>query len=399
LALPATLLVLLVLLAGIILGAVNRRLGQDDFFGLTSLFYLLGIVSAAVVGGVVARRRPVNPIGWLFLLGTFGTTLLYLLEGLANFRRLQGDPAAAEIIYETINNLWTPVTMCFLFFLPLYFPDGRLVSARWRRFAQVGVVLSLLPLLEIALRPIYDFAPDGPLIRILVLMVLSTLFLTAAASLVVRFWHSRGVERQQIKWLVYAIVPLLLLLAPISFLSRLNRLNEVGAVLNAVSALYLTILPVVVGMAVLRYRLYDIDLIIRKTLVYSLLTAALALVYFGMVILVQIVLEQQSQLAILASTLVIAALFSPLHRRIQDQIDRRFYRRKYDAQQVLSRFAETARHEADLERLTAELISVVEHTMQPVSVSLWLRPANGERLKPPRHLWRPRASAAVADSL
>lgn len=385
LALPATLLVLLVLLAGIIMGTVNRRLGQDDSFGLTSLLYLLGIVSAAVVGGVVARRRPTNPIGWLFLLGAFGTALLYLLEGYADFRRLQGDLTTVQTIDEIVNNLWTLVVMCLLFFLPLYFPNGRLVSDRWRRLVQIGIVLSLLPLLEIVFRPVYVFPADSPIIRILVLMVLSMLFLAAAASIVVRFWRSRGAERQQIKWLVFAIVPLLFLLAPTFFLSRLNQLNQVGGVLNALFALYLTILPVVVGMTVLRYRLYDIDLIIRKTLVYSLLTVVLALVYFGIVILIQFLLnftQQQSQLAIVASTLVIAALFTPLRRLIQDRIDRRFYRRKYDAQQVLARFAETARHEADLERLTAELVSVVESTMQPVHVSLWLRPTADQPVTP-----------------
>jgi hypothetical protein len=150
-----------------------------------------------------------------------------------------------------------------------------------------------------------------------------------------------------------------------------------GAVLNILFLASTLAIPIAIGIAILRYRLFDIDVIIRKTLTYSLLTALLALIYFGGVVLVQQLtrsITATSDLAIVVSTLIIAALFFPLRRQVQNAIDKRFYRRKYDAQKVLERFAATARDEVELEKLTAELINVVDETMQPASVSLWLKP-------------------------
>ena len=143
------------------------------------------------------------------------------------------------------------------------------------------------------------------------------------------------------------------------------------------------LIPASIGIAILRYRLFDIDLIIRKTLQYAALSALLALVYFGSVVLLQTVVGQatdaQSPLVIVVSTLLIAALFAPLRKRVQTAVDRRFYRQKYDAQQVLAQFAITARDETDMDKLTAELVRVVQETMQPEQVSVWLKPVKGER--------------------
>jgi hypothetical protein len=205
-------------------------------------------------------------------------------------------------------------------------------------------------------------------------------------SLVMRYRRSRGEERQQIKWIAFAasFVGLLYLIAMVCAL-----IFPSGAWFRAGSPLWLdllgyaalssfTLVPVAIGFAVLRYRLYDIDVVINRTLVYGSLTISLALVYVGMVVSLQYVFRAltggESQLVIVASTLAIAALFNPLRGRIQSFIDRRFYRKKYDAQKTLSAFSKTLREETDLEALNAELLSVIRETMQPEHVSLWLWP-------------------------
>ena len=190
----------------------------------------------------------------------------------------------------------------------------------------------------------------------------------ALLSLALRFHRAAGVERQQIKWLLYVAALFLTAQLAISF----------GAIGEQFTSLVALGFPIAIGIAVLRYRLFDIDVIIRKTLVYTALTALLALVYFGSVVLLQRLFGAvtgigQSPLAVVVSTLVIAALFTPLRRRIQDVIDRRFFRKKYDAQRILAQFALTARDETDLDALTAELVRVVQETLQPEGVSVWLR--------------------------
>jgi hypothetical protein len=198
--------------------------------------------------------------------------------------------------------------------------------------------------------------------------------LLCAASLFLRFRKARGVEREQIKWLFYAGVVFVLFYMP-SFVG--NTYYQAENLLNLLLPVGMSTLPIAIGIAILRYRLYDIDVIIRKTLQYALLTGLLLLVYFGSVILLQGLTEnlfgEQSPLVIVLSTLAIAALFNPLRTRIQDFIDRRFYRKKYDAEQALTQFTATARDEVDMDQLNAALLQTVEETMQPESVSLWLQ--------------------------
>jgi len=202
----------------------------------------------------------------------------------------------------------------------------------------------------------------------------------AVASVVVRFRRSRGVERQQMKLFAYVIVVLIggsVLAGTISDVTGVGWLGESSFV---VSVIGLMCLPIAVGIAILRYKLYEIDILINRTLVYGPLTATLALVYFGGVATTQLVFraltgqQQQPQLAIVISTLVIAALFNPLRRRIQAFIDRRFYRNKYDARKTLEAFSTRLRDETDLDALNDELVGVVRETIQPAHVSLWLRP-------------------------
>jgi hypothetical protein len=344
-----------------------------------------GAVMSAVVGGVVASRRPRNPVGWFFLGSSMSLTLAeftseYALYGL---RTESGSLPFARAMAWPQTWLWVPGVALSLIFLPLYFPNGRLLSHRWRWVVWIAAVFCAYSAVVSAFlsdeadseagiaNPLLVAAP-GPVVRVIegsVQVLLISVVLVAAASLVVRFWRSRGEERQQMKWLTYvaALMPVLIVLT-----------NWFPAADYAAGVVFASV-PVVVGVAVLKYRLYDVDLIINRTLVYGALSVMLVLVYLAGVATTQMVFrfltgqEQQSQLAVVASTLVIAALFNPLRRRIQAFIDRRFYRGKYDAAKALGAFSEKLRNETDLDRLGEELILVVRGSMQPEHASLWIR--------------------------
>jgi hypothetical protein len=270
-----------------------------------------------------------------------------------------------------------------LSFLPLYFPNGRLISPRWRwvlgsaLFVCVFLTIqsALLPgdprgsglvnpLGVEALEPVLDLSDP-----VMFAPYFAVLF-ASAVSLVVRFRRSAGVERQQIKWLAYtvSVIPVWFLVNPV--------IVDNPFLIGAVDALLFAGVPVATGIAILRYRLYDIDVVINRTLVYGALTIMLVAVYLGGVVLLQTVFRyltgQGSQLAIVASTLAIAALFNPLRRRIQAFIDRRFYRRKYDAAKTLEAFSAKLRDETDLDALSREFTSVVRETVQPAYLALWL---------------------------
>jgi hypothetical protein len=206
---------------------------------------------------------------------------------------------------------------------------------------------------------------------------LITLVSAGVLSLFLRYRRAAAVERQQIKWLLYVSAVFVVVYSASIVIPYIQETSPVWLELLFVPSILA--FPVAIAIAILRYRLFDIDLIIRKTAVYSVLTAVLALVYFGTIILLQSLIGratgEQSPLVIVFSTLLIAALFSPLRRRTQNVIDRRFYRQKYDAQQVLAQFAITARDETDMDKLTAELLRVVQETMQPTQVTLWLKPS------------------------
>jgi hypothetical protein len=199
-------------------------------------------------------------------------------------------------------------------------------------------------------------------------------------SLFVRFQRAKNVERQQIKWLLFAGGLFAIYYGVTFFLTDPETDSGWG---NFFFVFSILTMPIAIAIAILRYQLYDIDLIIRRTAVYAVLTASLGIIYFGTVVLMQTIIgraaDEQSPLVIVFSTLLIAALFSPLRRRIQSFIDRRFYRRKYDAAQILAQFSQTAQNEVDMERLSAVLIKVVEETMQPEQTSLWLKQTKGIR--------------------
>jgi hypothetical protein len=274
--------------------------------------------------------------------------------------------------------------------LALLFPDGRLPSARWRAVAWVFavVVVGGVALVALSPGPLSGFEPIGnpfglegaPNFTALVEALVYTLTLVAVGSVFARLRRSRGVQRQQVKWFAYAASILATCAALTYLVSEATGAGWVRWVSFVPAMVGFVGLPLAVGIAVLRYHLYNIDLIINRTLVYGTLSVTLVLVYFGGVATTEALLraltgqEQQPQLAVVVSTLVIAALFNPLRRRIQSFIDRRFYRRKYDARKTLEAFSAKLRDETDLDALNAELVGVVKETMQPAHVSLWLRP-------------------------
>ena len=328
------------------------------------------LIAAAccALGILIFLRRPNERAAWVMSLAIvlFGTQVPNQANALA-----QLNPAFS-FLRITVNQIGTAATF-ILFFI---FPDGRFVPA-WSRWAfalllVIGFSSELLANSPLAM----FFLPIG-----LILMGIGVF------SQVFRYARVSGpVERLQTKWVVMGLLatPIVwisgALLIPVIF-PVLTRTSGDAAIYNLVRSTLLNfasfLIPLTIAISVLRYRLWDIDVIIRKTLVYSVLTVLLALVYFGSVVLLQqafgrLTGVEQSPLAIVISTLIIAALFTPLRRRIQDWIDRRFFRKKYNAQQVLAQFALTARDETDLDALTAELVRVVQETMQPESVSVWL---------------------------
>ncbi|MBA2783410.1 MAG: hypothetical protein H0T74_10900 [Rubrobacteraceae bacterium] len=260
-------------------------------------------------------------------------------------------------------------------FLLLLFPTGRLPSRRWRILAWI-LIMSEVVFLALS---IFFGSPDqvGGSITVITFVVVSMIFATvvlSALSLVVRYRQASGVERQQLKW--FALAAVLVVSNLVGILLGLDRLLG-GALSNVLEAAANTGLYVAVGFAILKHRLYDIDVIINRTLVYGALTLSLVMVYIGCVVSLQYVFRAltggNSQLVIVASTLAIAALFNPLRRRIQDFIDRRFYRRKYNAAKTLEAFSARLRDETDLDDLGGDLVAVTQETVQPVHVSLWMR--------------------------
>jgi hypothetical protein len=356
--------------------------------------FLIAVGSAALVGALVASRQPRNPVGWFslghalcFALGEFGRQ--YAIYGTLTEPGVL--PFARAMIWPTYW-VWYPGLILMLCLLPLYFPDGRLVSGRWKWVSGLAVFFCVGATGLAMVRPGDDEARGIPnplgveglvegsgslstVFGILVPASWAILSIAAAASLVVRFGRSRGKERQQLKWFVYALV--ICVLVNTAGQAFLNDLLPSG-VREFLFVVTLESLWVAIAVAILRYRLYDIDVLINRTLVYGSLTVLLALVYVGSVVGLQAALRvltgQESTLAVVATTLAIAALFGPLRRRVQALVDRRFYRRKYDAAKTLAAFNARLRDETDLEALSNDLVGVARGTVQPEHVSLWLRP-------------------------
>ena len=348
------------------------------------------------VGAVVVSRRPGNIIGWLCC----GIGLAQILAGFGGSSAgsvLAADPSYGSgwVVLHSLGELCWELSWALLALLLLLFPTGRLPSRRWRPVAwAAGAVLVLAALSSPLLPgPPADGLRPNPIaipalagvLRLAYNTASSVLFgviLAALVSLVVRFRRATGSERQQLKWFAYGTA--LLLLLPVAGLVGAELPDPAG---NLVAAVIVSALPVAIGIAVLRYRLYDIDRLVNRTVVYGLLTVLLAGVYAGLVFALSELLnpaDQQSALAVAASTLVVAALFQPARRRIQGLVDRRFNRRRYDATRTIEVFSARLRDQIELGTLSTELLAVVDQTMQPVQVSLWLRPTPSPSGRPSR---------------
>ena len=362
------------------------------------LIPLNGLVFA-VLGTLLVTHRPGNRFGWLA--SVYGLSVMWMLAAMAYGEcSFEGRAALAGGDFA----VWLGYTLQIpafisLALLPWLFPDGRFLTVRWRRVALAGIAAVLVlgglrAIWPVPVRvdsfgrnwienPVAVNVPTTPWLDAVLTFdgnnLVFLLFLAGIVSLVLRWRRSSGEVRQQIKWLAFFFGTSGTLFLAVELLgSAFYPAIWDGWFYFFELLLFWLGMPVVIGLAVFKYRLYDIDVVIRKTLVYSALTALLALVYFGSVIVMQRLVSaltgiEQSTLALVVSTLVIAALFTPLRRRIQNGIDRRFYRKKYDAQRVLAQFALTARDETDLEALTAELARVVQETMQPEQVRVWLK--------------------------
>jgi len=364
----------------------------------------LGLVFA-VTGALIASRLPRNPIGWIFCTAA----VLFEFSGFSDAYVAYGSQVSGLLpgrvwvgwTSQWLTNALSPalIILCFLLF-----PTGRLPSARWRPLVWVVAVVAAVYAASVALAPgmLVDYPIENPvgiesaralrtLADVAIQVLVIPLMLLSVVSLFLRLRLSSGVERQQLKWFAYAAALLATDLVVVNVVFALFQGDierEVSELLFFV--IFITILsgmPVAIGVAILKYRLYEIDLLINRTLVYGSLTAMLAATYFGGVTVTQAIVraltsqEQQPQLVVVVSTLVIAALFNPLRRRIQAFIDRRFYRRKYDARKTLEAFSAKLRDETDLDALNDELVSVVRETMQPAHVSLWLRPDTAPKVE------------------
>jgi hypothetical protein len=362
-----------------------------------------------LVGTLIASRRPNNAVGWLCL----AVGLLWTLSGVFDYYGYYGAATPGSVPFPVAiagisDWIWVPAVGLLGTYVLLLFPDGRLPSRRWRPLAWLSGAVILLLSVGVMLAP-------GPLDNLagvrnpfgiegaewltagayVLLPLLPLCMLASSLSLVLRYRRSGGEERHQIKWIAFAasVVVVLYAIAMIaSFVFPEESWTTAGSVwwLNFLTYAVLssfTLVPIAVGIAVLKYRLYEIDIIINRALVYVSLTVMLVALYLGGIVLLQRVFVtftgQRSTLAVVASTLLIAALFNPLRRRIQYFIDRRFYRSKYDARKTLEAFSTKLKDETDLEALSSDLVGVVRETMQPSHVSLWLRAETAQKGKQP----------------
>jgi hypothetical protein len=374
-------------------------LGQD---GSTNALYLVGeaVISLAapvvfaIVAALIVSRQPRNTLGWVLMvpvgLYVVGAPIASYIENLAPS---SPEPTVPILLIVWFNN-WNWLMLIFpLLLILLLFPNGGPPTPVWRwvgvaaiAWAALFVFLAALPQ-QINAGTTPDLVLDNPIgvlgkdtVERLVgvwIGCLLALAVACAVALFVGYRRANDTEREQIKWLLYACAVFLVVYVG-GFVSGLGGTASLGGYIWGVFfGLSVIALPAAIGIAILRYRLYDIDLVINRTLVYGPLTATLISLYFAGIDLMQrffdLLTGQQSTLAVVASTLLIAALFTPLRRRIQPFIDRRFYRSKYDARKTLEAFSAKLRDETDLEALSSDPVGVVRETMQPAHVSLWLR--------------------------
>jgi hypothetical protein len=360
---------------------------EVDLLNAAAYPVILAAISAATVGLVVASRRPRHPVGWLLLATGLTMVTDLVVNGYVRYGLVvrPGSAPGARYLAGVSFGIFL-VWISLAGFALLLTPTGRLPSPRWRWWARVAAAGPVLELLSAATdpQPLYPEHPEvgNPLalpptlhpVQVAVGIVGGAIILVsigvAAVSLVLRYRRARGVDRLQLRWLAFAACLAGGLLAVAVAAGLAGRDDLVLAALGAMVAL----LPLATGAAILRYRLYDLDRIISRTVAYGLLTLLLAGAYGAVALGLGRVLGRGSSLAVAAATLAVAAVFGPARRRMQQVVDRRFNRRRYDAARTVTAFATRLRQQVDLDALRAELLAVVETTMQPTQASMWLRP-------------------------
>src|SRR5215210_6606891 len=349
------------------------------------------VVIDVSVGAIVASHRPENPVGWLLCLsgvviGTDSFAAQYAIYALL----AQPNSLPAGEAMAWIASWLLPAMIGLQVFYLLLFPTGRLPSRRWRWLAWLTVAFIVVGVILSAFSPGAPMGALGPIrnplgiegftnvYKALLYTISPLLYVAVALSVFMRLRYAVGVEHQQIKWLAYAAAAWALGI----IFNVITLAIDTPLWFERAALAYFTVageaVPIAIGIAILRYRLYEIDTLINRTLVYGSLTTTLVALYFGGIVVLQrlfvLLTGQKSTLAVVASTLLIAALFTPLRRRIQSFIDRRFYRRKYDTRKTLEAFSARLREETNLDAVSGDLVGVVRETMQPAHVSLWLRP-------------------------
>jgi hypothetical protein len=358
--------------------SILLSLGLEGLFD--RLLYGFLALSLAIAGGLIATRHPGNAIGWIFCAFAVYLAAAELADGYGLRAAEEGWPGA-DVGTWVIEWSWIGELTVWAFVF-LLFPDGRLPGKRWRVVAWTALAGCALALPGQALNPDIGasfedgrnpFAVEVAWVDVLFGLgsaLLSAALLASVVAFVIRLRRARGIERQQLKWFAWAAASVGMIMPfAIAFWYE-------SVLVQVLAAVAFNALPVAAGIAILRYRLYDIDVVINRTLVYGALTATLAAAYLASVLVLQLVLSpltEQSDLAIAGSTLAVAALFRPARARIQQIVDHRFYRRRYDAARTLEAFGARLRDEVALDSLSGELRRVVGETMQPAHLSLWLR--------------------------
>jgi hypothetical protein len=381
------------------LSLATARAGGPDDLG-TAVVLGVAALMLVTVGAILVGRLPHQLIGWLLAIGGLVIAISGSTSGLADYglNAHPGSVPAAIWLAWLSNWVWAPEIACLFILLPLFYPTGRLLSPRWRVVVVIAAGLVVIGSVTSALGP---WAPDpypvgnplalggtaADLISFFSYVVATVLVVVggtlAVASLVVRYRRGATIERQQLRW--FAAVATVSGVAGavnviVSVTSGAGAPTGTLAIVVSVSGFFiyggLALLPVAIGLAVLRYRLYEIDRLISRTIGWAILTVLVAGLFVGVILALQAVLSpltQSNELAVAGSTLLVFALFQPLRRRVQRLVDQRFNRARYDAERTVAAFAARLSDEVDLDQLRAEILATVSATVEPVSVSLWLR--------------------------
>jgi len=380
---------------GIAVALATPYRASDGSGAWGAIYFVFPIAAFSIVGALIALRRPGNAIGWL--LATIGLLFAIVVACSAVAKWGLETDALPKAVAEWIgvgSSVWVIALGLLGTQLPLRLPDGRLPSSHWTWFSRISLALIALTLIGMAAQRgrVEDVPgtanPVGsawvePLSGAIFLLILC--FFVALAALVIRYRRADALDRAQLRWVALggaAFLVIYIVTLPLPSTLGTSDHSTTANLITAVSQAAFGALPIAIGYAILRHRLYDIDLVVNRALVYGALTATLAGMYLGSVLLLQLLLDGitgDSGLAVAASTLAVAALFRPARVRIQAAVDRRFFRRKYDAERTIEAFSTRLRDEVDLRALSSELNAVVRETLQPAHLSLWLRAPEARR--------------------